>query len=274
MTDEKAETAKNEYRKVFDSPTSRFISTMWGGHWHLGVFEAPGDTLLTAQMRANRAMAAPAELTAGDKVLEVACGVGGTARFLAREFGVDVVATNIAEAQLAEAREITRAEGLDSHVRYEVADYHKLDFEDGSFDCWWCQEAFLYAVDKKKVILEALRVVKPGGTLILSDLTLSRAMDEDERSAVENAMKTNFSTIPELDQLLAGMRLEVIERQDWSRYTLPTFRLVLATLERIADQHRVAVGNEAVNATLFRVQRQFELARDGHLGWIFYAIRR
>jgi sarcosine/dimethylglycine N-methyltransferase len=274
MNTEELETAKEEYKKVFDSPASRFISAMWGGHWHLGLFDSPDETLLEAQMQANRAMAALAALAKGKKVLEVACGVGGTARFLAREYGVDVVATNIAESQLTEAREITIAEGLDERIRYELADFHELGFPDASFDCWWCQEAFLYAVDKRKVILEALRVVKPGGTLVLSDLTLSRDMVGQERNEFQSAMKTNFSTIEELDQLTTDMRLDVVERHDWSRHTIPTFQHLLASLEQIADDYREAIGNDAVEATLFRVRKQLELAQGGQLGWIFYAISR
>jgi sarcosine/dimethylglycine N-methyltransferase len=274
MNADQVETAKEQYRNLFDNPASHFINAMWGGHWHLGLFESPDEPLLEAQMRANRAMAAPAALAPGKKVLEVACGVGGTARFLARKYGVDVVATNIAEAQLTEAREITRSEGPNERIRYELADFHQLGFGDGSFDCWWCQEAFLYAVDKRKVILEALRVVKSGGTLILSDLTLSRDMAAEERNAFQSAMKTNFSTIEELDELMTDMRLDLIERHDWSRHAVPTFEHLLASLERIADDHRHKLGSDAVDATLFRVRKQLELARGGQLGWIFYAIRR
>jgi sarcosine/dimethylglycine N-methyltransferase len=274
MKTEQLEAAKEEYKKVFDSPTSRFISAMWGGHWHLGLFDSPDEPLLEAQMRANRAMAAPVALAKGKKVLEVACGVGGTARFLAREYGVDVVATNITESQLAEAREITLAEGLNERIHYEVADFHELGFQDASFDCWWCQEAFLYAVDKRKVILEALRVVKPGGALILSDLTLGRDMSGEERNEFQSAMKTNFSTIEELDELTTDMQLDVVERHDWSRHTIPTFQHLFASLERIADDYRDTIGNDAVEATFFRVRKQLELAERGQLGWIFYAIRR
>jgi sarcosine/dimethylglycine N-methyltransferase len=274
MKTEQLKTAKEEYKRIFDSPASRFISAMWGGHWHLGLFDSLDEPLLKAQMRANRAMAAPAALAKGKKVLEVACGVGGTARFLAREYGVDVVATNIAESQLAEAREITIAEGLNERIHYEIADFHELGFQDTSFDCWWCQEAFLYAVDKRKVIVEALRVVRPGGTLILSDLTLSRDMVGEERNEFQSAMKTNFSTIEELDELTMEMRLDVVERHDWSRHTIPTFQHLLASLEQIADDYRDTIGSDALDATLFRVRKQLELAQGGQLGWIFYAISR
>lgn len=263
-----------DYRKTFDTPVSRFISTMWGGHWHLGVFEEPDEPLLDAQMRANRIMAEAADLQPGQEVLEVACGVGGTARFLARDYGVRVVATNIAQAQLDEAAEITAAEGLSGSVTFRIADFHNLPFGAGEFDCWWCQEAFLYATDKRHVLEQALRVVRPGGSVILSDLTLSPTLPRHERDEFQTAMKTNLWSIAELDALIEAMGLRLIDRRDWSKHAAPTYERLLASLNRIAEEGRAMIGAEAVDNTLFRVRRQYELARDGHLGWIFYAIRR
>jgi sarcosine/dimethylglycine N-methyltransferase len=263
-----------DYRKTFDTPISRLINRMWAGHWHLGVFASPDEPLHDAQMRANRIMAAGAGLQPGHRVAEVACGVGGTARFLAREYGCTVWATNVAEAQIAEAREITKAEGLDAVIDYGIADFHELSAGDASFDCWWCQEALLYAVDKEKVIREGLRVVKPGGALVLSDLVLDRRLAAAERDTFVTAMKAPHMSAPEeLDALVTGMRLNVVDRRDWSEHATPTYAKLLAVLRELIRTRGDQADAEAVNALVYRIGQQYELARAGHIGWLYYAIR-
>jgi sarcosine/dimethylglycine N-methyltransferase len=273
MKSKSVEAAKAEYRSAFDCSVSRFINTMWGGHWHLGVFDNDEESLLRAQLRANRLMADAAQLKKGQVLLEVACGTGGTARFLAKEYDVSVIATNIAEVQLQEAQEATRKEGLSHKISYEMADYHDLPFEAGRFDCWWCQEALLYSVSKRRVLEEARRAVKAGGMLVLSDLTLSSKLAEEDRAEFQTAMKTNFWTVGQMDTLISEMGLHLAARYDWSNHAAPTYRRLLNSLEQIEGSFRAEIGNEAVDNTLFRVRRQFELARDGYLGWVFYAIK-
>src|SRR5215467_12849477 len=106
MSDQEIEAAAAHYRATYDTALAELQSRVWGGNLHLGLFERPDEPLFPAQMRANRHMAAAADLKPGQMVVEAACGVGGTARFLALEHGVRVRATNIAEMQLAEARQL------------------------------------------------------------------------------------------------------------------------------------------------------------------------
>ena len=172
MSEREIHEAAARYKATYDTALSELLSRVWGGNLHMGLFQDPTEPLLTAQMRANRHMAEAAALRAGQEVIEAACGVGGTARYLAQNYGVRVRATNIAETQLTEARELTQKAGLSHLVDYRYADYHQLPFPDASFDVWWCQEALLYSVDKRRVLDEAIRVVRPGGRLIMYDLLL------------------------------------------------------------------------------------------------------
>src|SRR5207253_2488582 len=78
----------------------------------------PDEPLEVAAERATARLAEGAALRTGERVLETACGFGGAARWLARTFGVEVVATNVSEPQLALARSLTDPAGL---VRFEYA---------------------------------------------------------------------------------------------------------------------------------------------------------
>lgn len=267
-------TQREAYRKVYDTGLAKLLSRIWGGNLHMGLFERPDGPLERAQMRLKAHMARAANLKPGDRVFEAACGVGTTARYLAREHGVTVEATNISEAQLEEAREAAAREGLSDRVSFFFADYHALNAASASFDCWWCQEALLYAIDKRKVLEEAYRIVRPGGRIVFTDLLITRNMPAPERGRFLADMKApDMWSIEDWDALLAAMQARVVERRDWREHTVWTFENVSRALSSVRDEFTVLIGREAVEGTEYRVGIQLERARAGELGWCFYALQ-
>jgi cyclopropane fatty-acyl-phospholipid synthase-like methyltransferase len=264
---------RDEYRKVYDTSLSKLLSAMWGCNLHMGLFASPEESLAEAQLRLKEHMARSAALRLGHRVYEAACGVGSTARYLARVHGASVHATNITDAQLEEARQATAAEGLDGLVSFAFADYHALEEPGDSYDCWWCQEALLYAIDKRKVLEEARRVVRSGGRIVFTDLLLTGTLQPDRRASFVADMKApNRWSIEDWDGLLVDMGFDVIERRDWREHTVWTFEHVSRALASVRDEFVDRIGREAVEGTEYRVGMQLKRARAGELGWCLYAL--
>jgi sarcosine/dimethylglycine N-methyltransferase len=275
MTRREVEEAAASYRATYDTGISELLSRVWGGNLHMGLFQDPGESLLTAQLRAKRHMAEAARLQNGQTVIEAACGVGSTARYLAEHYGVRVCATNIAAAQIAEARDLTESAGLSELVDFRYADFHQLPFPDASFDVWWCQEALLYSVDKQRVLEEAIRVVRPGGRLIMSDLLLDQRVAGAEREEFTAKLKAPAMwPIERWDELLRELSVVVLERRDWAPHTAPTFQHVLANFQQARPEFTARLGAEPMAAAFERIAIQYEMARAGKLGWCFYALQR
>jgi sarcosine/dimethylglycine N-methyltransferase len=267
--------AAARYRATFDTALSELLSRIWGGNLHMGLFQDSGEPLLDAQMRAKRHMAEAARIAAGQEVIEAACGVGGTARFLATAYGARVHATNIAETQLAEGRELTQKAGLSHLVDFRFADYHELPFPAASCDVWWCQEALLHSVDKQRVMKEAIRVLRPDGRIIMSDLLLSdRAAGKEREQFIATLKASNMWSIERWDALIADLPVTILERQDWAPHTILTFQNVLTNLEKVAEEFRRRVGSQIVESTFERLTIQYEAAKVGNLGWCFYTLQR
>ncbi len=101
----------------------------------------------------------------GGCILDVACGPGASTRRLLRYYAPDrITGINISEAQLASARE--RAPG----ATFLLMDAAQLGFADGQFDAVMCVEAAFHFNTRERFLREVLRVLKPGGSLVLTDM--------------------------------------------------------------------------------------------------------
>ena len=89
-------------------------------------FERPDMTLEEAQLAKKRHIAAKLQLKPGQNVLDIGCGWGGMALYLARRFEVDVLGVTLSEEQLAVATDRAHAERLDRRVHFELKDYRHL----------------------------------------------------------------------------------------------------------------------------------------------------
>jgi sarcosine/dimethylglycine N-methyltransferase len=268
------EADRDVYRKFYDTNLSALLSAIWGGNLHMGWFTNLDESLEQAQKRTKERIALSAGLRGGQQVIEAACGVGTTALYLAQRLGVRVHATNIAEAQLAEAASRAEAAGLSKLVNFAFADYHDLGGPSAAYDCWLCQEALLYATDKHRVFSEARRVVKPGGRIVFTDLTLSAALPEKERQKFMSDIRApHLWAIGEYDQLITDMNFNLIERQEWNHHAAGTFAAVARNLTAVRADFASRIGEETVRSTERRIARQLDMARAGHLGWCCYALK-
>ena len=101
----------------------------------------------------------------GGRILDVACGLGASTKRLTQSYAPDMITgINISEKQIADAR--ARAPGC----TFKVMNATKLDFPDNHFDAVICVESAFHFDTRDKFLEEAHRVLKPGGSLVLSDI--------------------------------------------------------------------------------------------------------
>ncbi len=137
-----------------------FYRDVWGEHVHHGYFQSGRESVETAVEGLILLVAGKLGLVAGQRVVDIGCGYGGSARFLAERYGVDVTGVTISAAQLAQARPRAGA-------RFLLADWLVNGFEDESFDRAYAIESSEHMPDKSRFFAEAFRVLKPGGRLVV-----------------------------------------------------------------------------------------------------------
>ena len=164
---ESVNTARQYYNS---SDADSFYFTIWGGEdIHIGLYESDEDSIFLASRRTIERMAALLHIDNKVKVLDLGSGYGGTARFLAKTYGCHVTALNLSEIENQRNREMTRAQGLEHLVDVIDGSFEDVPFPDATYDIIWSQDAILHSGDRKTVIEEVARLLKPGGHFIFTD---------------------------------------------------------------------------------------------------------
>lgn len=207
----------------------------WGDHIHLGHYGSPAQSkdFRAAKVDFVREMVQWGgldKLAKGSQLLDVGCGIGGSSRILAKDYGFEVTGVTISPQQVKRAQELTPPE---LNAKFQVDDAMALSFVDASFDVVWCIEAGPHMPDKAVFAKELLRVLKPDGILVVADWN-----QRDDRAKPLNVIEKlimrqlldqwshpAFASIEGFAELLAATNLvrgEVVTA-DWTRETLPSW---------------------------------------------------
>ncbi|KAK2890777.1 hypothetical protein Q8A67_013420 [Cirrhinus molitorella] len=107
-------------------------------------------------------------LTAGQKVLDVGCGIGGGDFYMARTFGVEVLGMDLSSNMVEIAMERAVKEKVPL-VQFEVSDATKRRFPDATFDVVYSRDTILHIRDKVDLFRKFYSWLKPGGKFLISD---------------------------------------------------------------------------------------------------------
>ncbi len=110
------------------------------------------------------------KLLPGQDVLDIGSGVGGPARFAASRTGARVTGIDLTPGYVAIATAFSEMTGFDASTRFVVGSALAMPFADKSFDAAMILHVGMNLPDKPKLMSEAARVLRPGGTFAVYDV--------------------------------------------------------------------------------------------------------
>ncbi|MHC4400784.1 MAG: class I SAM-dependent methyltransferase [Planctomycetota bacterium] len=198
-----------DVQAVYSGPEGDLWELVMGQQIHIGGFRSSMD------------LAERAGIGQGMTGVDLCCCNGAGMRFLvrfrnvARMHGVDAT-----EKVVERGQRRCEAEGLAGRVSFTLADVCSTGLPSEAADFVWGEDAWCYVVDKKKLVAEAVRVVKPGGLIAFTDWIEGPAgMSDEEADRFLTFMK--FPNVQDLDgyaNLLTGEGCEVLVAEDSGRF--------------------------------------------------------
>ena len=151
----------DDVRDAYDGVEGRLYELMMGELLHLGG--------LTSSLE----LAEQAGIAKGSRGVDLCCGNGASMRMLVQLVeAASVIGVELSEKQVERATARTRQAGLEDRIRVVHGDACETGLPDGKADFVWSEDAWCYLPDKGKLIAEAVRITRPGGTIAFTDWTL------------------------------------------------------------------------------------------------------
>jgi ubiquinone/menaquinone biosynthesis C-methylase UbiE len=130
-----------------------------------------GFDILDSGLRGIQTVADSLMLDSESEVLEIGSGIGGPARFIAERYQCNTTGIDFTPRQIEISNTLTKGLDVRSKVQFLLSDATTLPFRAQSFSHVYSIEALVHMRQKQKVIEEAFRVLRPGGSLCIRDMT-------------------------------------------------------------------------------------------------------
>jgi len=166
--DQATQTARDYYNS---DDADNFYAAVWGGEdIHVGLYQSADEPIADASRRTVDHLADRlAPLSADDHVLDLGAGYGGAGRRLVDRFGCRVTCLNLSEAENRRNRDMNDAAGVAGTIDVIDGAFENVPLGDASVEAAWSQDAILHPGDRRRVLAEVDRVLKPGGRFVFTD---------------------------------------------------------------------------------------------------------
>ena len=233
---------REQYSEGSGAVFYRFVMGAQGTAIHYGLYETPSTPMSEAVEASTKALLHmvcehdPAR--DGLEVVDLGAGAGGAAHLVSKATGAHVhcvdLCPNLNRDNLRVAGEI----GLAAKITASVGSFDALpgDWEE-RFDWAWSQDAFCHSADRRVLFSEVARVLKPGGTLVFSDIFRDEnAADEDLFAFSGVNAVPAMATVTETVRMLEEAGFEILSQSDWSEHLRANFSAMLGQIQRHGDE--------------------------------------
>lgn len=130
---------------------------------------APVDHFHARGFPATVELADALPIREGDTLVDIGCGIGGPARYLAKRFNCRVEGIDITAPFIDAANKLSALVAMQDAVRCQHGDGQNLPYKDETFDGGYSQHVLMNVPDRTTFFAEAFRVLKPGAFFALTE---------------------------------------------------------------------------------------------------------
>lgn len=156
------------------------------------------------------------QLQQDTRLLEIACGTGGTALYLAEKFGCQVIGVDLNSQSLASARKSAILHNLKSKLQFIRLDANRpLPFTNEAFDALLCIDSINYLDHRFDILQEWFRLLRPSGRMLYSDPGVITGPVSAEDITNRSSIGAYLYLPPgENERLIAQAGFRILRRED------------------------------------------------------------
>jgi N-methyltransferase StaMA len=220
-----------------------------GGNQHVGYWNDEGDRtpLLEAINRLTDIIGSKLDLRPGEYVIDIGCGAGVPAIRLGQRVEAQIVGVTNSNWQVQDGNQRIRAAGLRGQLEIEFGDAAALAHPDDTFDAALMFQSLQHANDQAQWLREMIRVLRPGGRVVLTEFTAEIDLTDQEADILRaGAMQPPLRYSEVLDLIRANGTVidDVVECGDRIR---PSYAAYFNRLQRYWKNLVEMYGEERVS---------------------------
>ncbi|NEP78942.1 MAG: methyltransferase domain-containing protein [Okeania sp. SIO3B3] len=250
--------------------TDRMYAAIWGGeHIHYGIYTQPDEAIHDASLRTVETIAQTLEkIDQNSRVIDLGAGYGGAARYLAKTYGCSVCCLNLSQLQNQRNSQLNQEQNLSHLVEVTQGSFEDIPYPDNSFDIVWSEDAIVHSGDRRLVLQEIKRVLKPGGELIFTDLMQSETCPPGTlQSAFDRLRINDIASYRFYSQTAKEFGFEELNFIDLSQNLVIHYRRFQEEVQKRYDEVVQLTSTEFVDKTLNSIQPWIEGYKQGYIQW-------
>ena len=170
-----------------------------------------------------------------DRVLDIGCGIGGPARTIADTCHCHVTGIDLSEDYCQAARLISRQLNMGDQTQFIRANALKIPFNNNSYSALWTQHITMNIADKKALMTEFYRVLKPAGQLLMYEVLCTTHANDSIKYPLPWARRSEDSFLDNIhnyEALLHNCGFQLKHLQDVSATAIVSIQSVIKRIKQ------------------------------------------
>ncbi len=212
---------------------------LWGNHLHHGLWIRGDESKNQATQQLIDKVIAAGGLREKDRICDIGCGYGETAKYLAEKLDASICGITLSEKQAQRARNLMPSRG---HLEFLHENWLDNSLRAETFDAAIALESSEHATDKSDFFKQAHRILRPSGTLTICAWVQNEKASSAQKKLLlvpicdEGRLPSLFTTSEYVDVLKnTGFKIKSVE--NLSSQVAKTWELVLKEMSKYTALH-------------------------------------